>query len=798
MQFGRFDDARREYVIERPDTPRPWSNYLGSTEYGAIITNNAGGYSFFRSAAQGRYLRARLNTVPLDQPGRYVYLHDRDSKDYWSVSWQPVAKPLERFKSECRHGTAYTAISSEYEGIHAETLYFVPLSRTFEVWRVKVTNTGDKKRRLRLFTYVEYAANWNALDDLVNLQYAQYITTMSQVDGTIDHGTNVNIPPKPDDFQFKDQGRHTFLGVAGAEVSGFDTDREVFLGPWRSYANPLVVERGACTGSLAAGDNGCGTVQVDLELDAGETRQLAVVMGIGRAAVEGKQAVAEFQDPAHVDAELERVRALWHGRIEGMSARTPDAEFDSMFNTWNPYNNLITFAWSRAASLVYTGERDGLGFRDTVQDFLGITLNIPEQVRERLELMLTGQVSTGGAMPVVKPFAHRPGHEKPPTETEYRSDDCLWFFNAVPNFVKETGDLAFYDRVLPYADRGEATVLGHLRRALEFNLTRSGRRGLPCGLAADWNDCVKLGHDGETVFVAFQLRYGLATYVEICTRLERPAEVAWAQPLLEQLDRNLEQHAWDGEWYARAFRADGLKFGSRDNEEGKIFLNPQSWAILSGHATGARAEAVLTAVRSHLASDYGVELCAPPFTDKTDYRIMLAALYNRGMKENGSIFVHTQGWAVMAEAMQGHGEQAYRYYRAYMPAAFNTRAEVRQIEPYVYCQSTHSRYSPRYGASRVPWLSGSATWAYFTAAQHILGIRPEYDGLVVDPAIPRAWKGFEVTRRFRGKKLHIVVENPKGVEKGVVRVELNGKALQSHLVPAAALAEENEVKVLMG
>jgi cellobiose phosphorylase len=796
MQFGYFDDKNREYVIDRPDTPRPWSNYLGSTEYGSIITGNAGGYSFYRSAAQGRFMRARLNTLPVDQPGRYLYLHDHESRDYWSISWQPCAKPLDRYKSECRHGTAYTNITSEYADIKAEALYFVPLGRTFEVWRVRVTNTSNRARSLSLFTYVEYVGNWNATDDQVNLQYTQYTLTMSEVDGIIDHGTNVNIPPMPDDFQQKDQGRHTFIGLAGADVAGFDTDREAFIGPHRSYGNPIVVERGSCTGSLAAGDNGCGVLETKIELAPGQTKELAVVLGIGKAGVEGKAAVSEFADQAHLAREFERVKKHWHDQLEGLVVKTPDPEFDSMLNMWCPYNNLITFAWSRAASLVYNGERDGLGFRDTVQDFMGITHNIPEAVRARLELMLTGQASTGGAMEVVKPFAHKPGHE--PTPTHYRSDDCLWFFNAVPNYVKETGDLAFFDKVLPYCDKGEATVLGHLRRAIEFSVERSGTHGLPCGLRADWNDCLRLGEKGESVFVAFQLRLALVTYIEICERLDRPDEVKWAEPLLQALDQNLERHAWDGDWYLRAFRYDGMKFGSKECEEGSIFLNPQSWAVLSGHAAGERARVVMDQVREKLATEYGIQLCDPPFTDRTDWRVILATLMNAGMKENGGIFVHTQGWAVMAEAMIGRGARAYEYFRAFMPAAYNTRAEVRQIEPYVYCQSTHSKRSPRFGASRVPWLSGSATWAYYSAAQYVLGVRPEYDGLLIDPAVPGTFKQFSITRKFRGKTVRINVENPDGVEKGVRRVLLNGKELKGNLLPAADLREENDVTVVMG
>ncbi|MFH0989540.1 MAG: N,N'-diacetylchitobiose phosphorylase [bacterium] len=797
MQFGFFDDENKEYVIEQPDTPRSWSNYLGSTEYGAIITNNAGGYSFYKSAAQGRFTRLRFNVIPMDQPGRYIYIHDKESKDFWSASWQPVGKSLREYKSECRHGTAYTKISSEYSAIKTETLYFVPLGRIYECWLLTITNKDKKKRRLSFFTYVEYANNWNLSQDMINLQYSQYILKMSVIDNIIDHGTNVFMPEQPDHFEDDGQGRHTFLAVTGAPIVGFDTDREIFLGPYRTYANPLVVEEGRCKNSIAVGDNGCGTVQVDVELDSGESKTIVILMGIGAAGIEAKRAVQEMGDPAKARVEYEQLKEYWHNKITGISACTPDAEFNSMLNMWNPYNCMMTYTWSRAASLVYTGERDGLGYRDTVQDLLGVLHLIPDEVRGRLELMITGQVSTGGAMPVVKPFAHTPGKEKAPREHEYRSDDCMWLFSTIPVYVKETGDLSFYSKILPYADTGEETVLGHMKRAIQFNLDRSGAHGLPCGLFADWNDCLELGHDGETVFVAFQLRYALKTYLEICEMLAITDEVSWAQGHMKTLDENLEKHAWDGAWYLRAYRADGLKFGSKENEEASIFLEPQPWAILSGHLTDERGEQLMNVVHHRLSTEYGLMICDPP-VENTDPKVIKARLFNKGMKENGSIFCHTQGWAIIAEAMLGRGDWAYEYYRKFMPAAYNTKAELRQIEPYVYNQFIHSKYSPRYGAARLPWLSGSASWAYYTATQYILGIQPEYTGLRIDPCIPSDWKEITITRRFRKKNFSIIIQNPDNVQKGVKRVTVDGTEINGNLIPLEMMKGENEVVVVMG
>ncbi len=792
MQYGYFDDEKREYVITNPATPASWSNYLGSTRYGAIITNNAGGYSFYKSAARGRFMRFRTNTIPMDQPGRYIYIHDRDKKDYWSASWQPAGKPLDKYKSVCRHGTAYTIIESEYSEIKSVTIYFVPLDKDYEYWHCKLTNGSNKKRKLRLFTFVEYSNHWLLYQDIVNLQYSQYILKMDCKDNIIEQGINVNLPPNTEDIVDEGTSKYTFLGVAGARVTGYDTDRQAFLGLYRNYANPVAVEEGECSQSLAVGDNGCGTLQIDIELEPGERKEFVVVMGIGQASSTGKKAVQEAGDIELVKTRFNELVSYWHSRLNNFIIRSPDAEFNSMINMWSAYNCLITFAWSRAASLVYAGERDGYGYRDTIQDMLGIIHILPEEARERLELMITGQVSTGGAMPVVKFFDHKPGKMKAPDESEYRSDDCLWLFNTIPAYVKETGDIDFYNKVLPYADKGEDTVLGHMKRAIEFNLERSGVRGLPCGLLADWNDCLELGHNGETVFVAFQLYYALGVYAGICEMLKKTDESTWAEQHRETLGENIEQHAWDGEWYLRAFSEDGHVFGSHKNEEGSLWLNPQTWSVISGHADNKRMDKVLELVGERLATDFGVMICDPPYT-KEQLSVIRAVLFNPGMKENGAVFNHTQGWVVMAEAIRGNGTRAFEYFKSSMPAAYNTRADVRQIEPYVYSQSTHGKHSPRHGASRLPWLTGAATWAYYSALQYILGIQPEYDGITIDPCIPKDWDKLTIKRVFKSKTLNIEVRNPNQAEKGIDRIEINGEVIKGNFIHQDKLKETNTI-----
>ncbi len=797
MQYGHFDDNAREYVITRPDTPRAWSNYLGSRRYGAIVTNNAGGYSFTQSPAQGRFMRHRYNSVPMDMPGRQFYLRDRDSGDFWSAAWQPVGKPLDEYKTTTRFGLGYAVIESEWRGVRSEATYFVPLGQEFEYWRLRVSNTGDRARKLSVFSFCEFTTEWNLLQDTLNLQYTQYISEASWRDGFILASSCRRLPQSSSDIGKWDQSRWWWMTQLGGEIAGFDCEREAFLGPYRAFDRPLAVERGACGNREQFSDNGCGAIQSNLELALGASAEVLVLLGIGDHA-RASRARRRFGAAGACERELEKLRRHWHGLVEVLQVKTPDPDFDHMANVWGAYNALIAFEWSRSCSLVYTGDqRDGFGFRDTVQDMLGVPAMLPKLVRSRLVLMLSGQDSTGGAQPEIRPWLHIPGKMKPTPRANYRSDDCQWFFNTVPAYVAETGDVAFYDEVVPYADRGRATVFGHLRRALEFNLKRVGRHGLPCGLLADWNDCLKLGYKGESVFVAFQVRLGLVTYAAIAERLGRPNERRWALAHLEKLDRRIAAVCWDGRWFIWAISEDGVVFGTRKAREGRIYLNTQCWAVISGAATPAQTRLALGAVREHLASEYGVALCDPPFA-KTSVEVMRAVLFNPGNKENGGIFSHTQSWAVLAEIAAGNGDQAYAYYRAFMPSAQNDRAEIREIEPYVHCQSTHAPTSKKFGRSRIPWLSGTASWAHYTATQHILGIRPEVGGLRIDPCIPKSWPGFSAVRIFRGRKVNIEVRNPAGVCRGVKSLEVDGRRLDGNVVPMALLRDGATVAAELG
>jgi len=816
MRYGYFDDAAREYVITRPDTPRSWSNYLGSRLYGGIITQGAGGYSFYKSGGTGRVLRFRFNGVPQDEPGRFVYLRDDVDGDFWSASWQPVGKPLRGRDGEevtadgrhtqassVRHGLGYSIVESTYRGIHSEATFFIPQNQAFEYWSVKVTNTTAAPRTVSLFSYAELANEWNYRQDLENLQYSQYVVVCQMQDGMIRRSNSTRTASK-----------ELWCGLAGAEVVGFDTDRDLFLGPYRTPAAPLAVERGACSGSEAVGDNACASLQARLELAPGETRHVVVMMGVGAPDAEwddgdgtvhrpGREIMAEFGTPERVEAELAAIRGEWRDFLAPLQVTTPDAELNSMINVWHAYQTHMTFNWSRGVSLVEAGDRDGLGYRDTVQDMLAVTHAIPDAVRERLTMILTGQTEEGGALPLVKPLTHKPGHMETPTVEVYRSDDPLWLPITVANFVYETGDVAYLDQVVPYADHGEATVFEHLVQAIRFSLNHLGAHGLVQGLQADWNDCLQFGTTGESMFSTFLMANGCRVVAELAELTGRDADAAWARGVLDSLQGALED-AWDGAWYIRGISATGAKLGSDALDEGKIYLESNVWAAISQTVPRERALGAMDAVYERLATEHGVALCAPAHTKEVPGVGLSLLVYPVGHKENGGIFCHANSWTIVAEAILGRGDRAYEYYRSYLPARYNDSAEVHQVEPYVYCQFTHGPESPRFGQARNPWLTGTASWSYIGVTQYILGLRPELAGLRIDPCLPAGWDGYEVTRRFRGMNLTVRVENPAGVSTGVAAVSVDGvdvgiaDAGRGALVPVEALRDGAVVTVTMG
>lgn len=804
MQYGYFDDKEREYVITCPDTPAPWVNYLGSPEYGAIISNNAGGYSFAKSGANGRILRYVFNQF--DEPGRYIYIRDNLSKDYWSASWQPVGKNLTRYKSECRHGMAYTKMRALYAGISSEVLYYVPLDAAHEVWAVAVRNDSDVVRELTVTGYAEFTNNPNYEQDQVNLQYSQFIIrTEFENDHILQliHGNLDAVSADGKEVDNKDVGYRLF-GLAGQRVSGYCGNKENFLGRYHGYGDPQGVTTGKLDGSMNYNENACGALSAVLVLNPGETAHLAFIVG-AKNREESRALMARYADPAAVcPEELAALKAHWHTKLENFQIHTPSAEMNSMINTWNAYNCFMTFTWSRAASLVYCGLRNGYGYRDTVQDIQGVIHLAPEQAAEKIRFMLSAQVDNGGGLPLVK-FTHNPGHEDTPDDPSYvqetghpayRADDALWLFPTVYKYLAETGNLAFLDEVIPYANKGAATVYEHLQRAIDFSLEHLGPHGMPAGLYADWNDCLRLGAEGESSFVAFQLVLALRIQKQLA---EEKGDAAAAEKLAKQLadfSALVEKLCWNEDRYIRGFTEKGEVIGRRTDPEANLWLNPQSWAVISGLADSEKAETILHTVHEGLNTEYGVMLMQPPYHAHA-FDGALAVIYNAGVKENAGIFSQSQGWIILAEALCGHGNRAFSYYKANSPAEQNDRAEIRKLEPYCYGQFTEGKDSPHFGRSHVHWLTGTASTMMVGAVEGILGVRPDLHGLRLSPSIPAAWDGFTMEKSFRGKKLHITVQNPAHKESGFTSLMLNGAAMPDNYIPADKLAAENEIVLTM-
>lgn len=804
MQYGYFDDKEREYVITCPDTPAPWVNYLGSPEYGAIISNNAGGYSFAKSGANGRILRYVFNQF--DEPGRYIYIRDNLSKDYWSASWQPVGKNLTRYKSECRHGMAYTKMRALYAGISSEVLYYVPLDAAHEVWAVAVRNDSDVVRELTVTGYAEFTNNPNYEQDQVNLQYSQFITrTEFENDHILQliHGNLDAVSADGKEVDNKDVGYRLF-GLAGQRVSGYCGNKENFLGRYHGYGDPQGVTTGKLDGSMNYNENACGALSAVLVLNPGETAHLAFIVG-AKNREESRALMARYADPAAVcPEELAALKAHWHTKLENFQIHTPSAEMNSMINTWNAYNCFMIFTWSRAASLVYCGLRNGYGYRDTVQDIQGVIHLAPEQAAEKIRFMLSAQVDNGGGLPLVK-FTHNPGHEDTPDDPSYvqetghpayRADDALWLFPTVYKYLAETGNLAFLDEVIPYANKGAATVYEHLQRAIDFSLEHLGPHGMPAGLYADWNDCLRLGAEGESSFVAFQLVLALRIQKQLA---EEKGDAAAAEKLAKQLadfSALVEKLCWNEDRYIRGFTEKGEVIGRRTDPEANLWLNPQSWAVISGLADSEKAETILHTVHEGLNTEYGVMLMQPPYHAHA-FDGALAVIYNAGVKENAGIFSQSQGWIILAEALCGHGNRAFSYYKANSPAEQNDRAEIRKLEPYCYGQFTEGKDSPHFGRSHVHWLTGTASTMMVGAVEGILGVRPDLHGLRLSPSIPAAWDGFTMEKSFRGKKLHITVQNPAHKESGFTSLMLNGAAMPDNYIPADKLAAENEIVLTM-
>lgn len=803
MKFGYFDDEKREYVIDRPDTPAPWANYLGSPEYGAVISNNAGGYSFAKSGANGRILRYIFNNF--DQPGRYIYIRDNDSKDYWSASWQPVGKDLAFYKSVCRHGTAYTRILADYSDIHSEVLYYVPLGKEYEVWNVSLTNNSKITRNLTITGYAEFTNNSNYEQDQVNLQYSQFITKTVFNDNRICQLVHGNLECLKDSENVDNKTViERFFGLAGAKVSSYCGDREQFLGRYHSYQNPDGVTSGMLGNITNYNENACGALAAQITLEAGETKQFVFILGM-KSDTEAAELLGQYQNCQETcDREWKELVSYWHEKLSHFQIKTPSPEFNTMINTWNAYNCFMTFIWSRAASFIYCGLRNGYGYRDTVQDIQGVIHLAPELAVEKIRFMLSAQVDNGGGLPLVK-FDHNAGHEDTPDDASYvketghpayRADDALWLFPTVYKYISESGNLSFIDEVIPFANKDEGTVYEHLKRAIAFSMNHLGPHGMPAGLYADWNDCLRLGEQGESTFVALQFYLAMSILQKFAAYKKDEDYLQYLKEQQEKLGTLIQELCWNEDRFIRGFTERGEVIGKRTDPEANMWLNPQSWAVISGLATGDQAETALNVVYERLNTEYGAILMDPPY-HKYAFDGALAVIYNAGTKENAGIFSQSQGWIILAEALCGHGERAFSYFMENAPAAQNERAEIRKLEPYCYGQFTEGKASPHFGRSHVHWLTGTASTVMVGCVEGILGMRPDFYGLRIAPSIPQAWERFEIEKDFRGKHLHITVNNPNHIQSGFKKMLVNGKELTDNYVPEELLTQQTEIELFM-
>ncbi len=829
MEYGYFDEQNREYVITRPDTPAPWANYLGSPEYGALISNNAGGYSFVRSGANGRLLRYRFDGS--DRPGRYIYLRDDADGDFWSASWQPVGKPLSEYSCECRHGLGYTRITADYRGIHSDAVWYVPLEGDWEVWHVQVRNASAAQRHLTVTGYAEFTNNSNYEQDTVNLQYSRYISRTFFEDNLVMQRIHGNLDAMPSSAEDDNAMEERFFGLAGCQAASWCGDRDVFLGNYHDYRNPQGAQRGDLGNTGCYNEYPCGAIAGKLCLEPGQTAELTFVLGRKNRA-EAAKILQRYEGDAgcgsaghgeagqgnkgfgvagrgdapngRIGQELEQLRTYWEEKLSNFQVKTPCPQFDTMINTWNAYNCFMTFIWSRAASFTYCGLRNGYGYRDTVQDIQGVIHLAPEMAAEKIRFMLSAQVDNGAGLPLVK-FTHDPGHEDTPDDASYvkatghpayRADDALWLFPTVYKYIAETGDTAFLDEVIPYANRGEACVYDHLKQAIAFSMEHLGPHGMPAGLYADWNDCLRLGKNGESSFVAFQFYYAMSIMRLFAQQKKDPDYIAILDAEQKKLGAILQRMCWDEDRFIRGFTEEGAVIGGRDAREANLWLNPQSWSVISGFADAQQCEAAMGQVYDRLNTEYGAILMDPPYHADA-FPGALAVIYNAGTKENAGIFSQSQGWLVLAEALLGHGERAFMYWSENAPSMQNGQADIRRLEPYCYGQFTEGKASPHFGRSHVHWLTGTASTMMVGSVEGILGMRPDLDGLKIAPAIPAQWEHLEITKWFRGSRLHIRIENPQHVQSGCRSMTLNGQRLEGNYIPASMLAEENEILLVL-
>ena len=801
MRFGHFDDQAREYAIERPDTPLPWFNYLGTDGYFGLISNTAGGYSFYKDARLRRVSRYRYNNVPFDYGGRYVYLRDSESGAFWSPSWQPVRTSVEDYS--CRHGMGYTIIGSTRDGIRASTRYFVPPGENLEIWDIEVSNLRDTAARLSLFGSIEFAL-WDAQDDMTNFQ-RNFNTGEIEVDGSIIYHKT----------EYRERRDHFAFFACSEETSGFDTQREAFLGPYRGWDDPAVVAAGAATNSVANGWAPIGVHQVDLDIPAGATKRLVFLLGYAENARDDKfdppgstiinktgarSTIAKYLDTETVDGAFAALRRQWDDLLGRFQVDTPDPETNRMVNIWNAYQNMVTFNLSRSASFYESGVGRGLGFRDSNQDLLGFVHMAPDRARERILDLAATQLSDGGAFHQYQPLTKR-GNDAVGSNF---NDDPLWLVLAVVAYIRETGDYGILEEPVVYKNEpgSEQPLLDHLERSLNFTLDRLGPHGLPLIGRADWNDCLNLncfseepgesfqtttsqdGKVAESVMIAGLFCVAAQDMVELAAEIGRPDLAEKYGSARRQMVATIEGPGWDGDWFVRAYDHFGEKVGSTSCTEGRIFIESQGWSVLGGAGRdNGMARKALDSVAEHLVTDHGIVVHQPAYTG---YRLELGEIstYPPGYKENASIFCHSNPWIMAAEASLGNGDRAFDYYKRICPAAREQISDVHRAEPYVYAQTIAGRDAPTHGEAKNSWLTGTAAWNYVAITQAILGIKPAFGGLQIAPVLPSSWDGFSATRFWRGVTYELSIKRAGPGD--AVALVVDGDPIAGNVVPPPA------------
>lgn len=799
MQYGHFDNEKREYVIDRVDLPVSWTNYLGVKDLCVVVNHTAGGYMFYQSPEYHRVTRFRGNAVPMDRPGHYVYLRDAKDGDYWSISWQPVGKPLDQAKYTCRHGMSYTTYECDYKGIKASQTLMVPMDDAVELWDVRLKNTTDKERRISVFSYCEFSFHHIMIDNQ-NFQMSLYCAGSSYDENIIEY-----------DLFYEEFGYQYF--TSNVTPDGFDCLRDSFLGAYRTEDNPIAVERGTCSGSHELGNNHCGSLQKDLVLAPGEEVRLIFMLGEGSREA-GKKIREKYSDMANVDAAYAQLKDYWENKFAQLQIKTPNEGMNTLINTWNLYQAEVNIMFSRFASFIEVGGRTGLGYRDTAQDAMTIPHSNPEKCRQRIVELLRGLTTKGYGLHLFSPEWFDPDAKKekkkpfksptviPTVNTkdivhgleDACSDDALWLVPSIIEYIKETGETGFADETVTYADGGEGTVYEHMKRILDFSAEQVGATGICKGLRADWNDCLNLG-GGESAMVSFLHYWAISHFLQLAEYLGRTEDVEKYQAMRERVGNVCNRELWDKEWFIRGITKNGKKIGTSEDAEGKVHLESNAWAVLSGAADVEKGKRAMDSVDKYLFTPYGILLNAPSYTVPDDDIGFVTRVYP-GLKENGSIFSHPNPWAWAAECVLGRGDRAMKFYNALCPYYQNNMIEIRQSEPYSYCQFVVGRDHTAFGRARHPFMTGSGGWAYFSATRYMLGIRPDFEHLAIDPCIPADWKEFSAVRRWRGAEYDIHVENPDGVMKGVQELYLDGEKVER--IPVMAQGSRHDVRVVMG